>query len=196
MTRYASALLPVLRSETQARLLAATLLHPDREDTIAGLARRLSVSPGNLHADVQRMVDAGILESRRVGRARVVKAAHNPLADAVRQLVDVAYGPKALLEQALTGVPGIVEASIIGSWAARYAGTPGGPPQDIDVLVIGTPDRDDVHDRIAAVQGDIAVPVQVVFRRPDAWSTADDAFAQSVRQNAVVGLDLRADDSA
>lgn len=191
MTRYSSALVPVLRSETQARLLAVTLLEPDREDTIAGIARRLEVSPGNLHADVQRMVEAGILMDRRVGRARLVRAARNPLADAVRDLIAVAYGPKAVLEEALAGVSGVEEALIFGSWAARHSGTQGDPPHDIDLLVVGSPDRDEVHDRIAEVAADLPIPVQVVFRRDDSWRTDEDAFSQSLRENSMVPLDLR-----
>ena len=38
MTRRVSVLAPILRSETQARLLAALLLRPDREASIAELA--------------------------------------------------------------------------------------------------------------------------------------------------------------
>lgn len=57
----------VLRSETQARLLAALLLQPDREASIADLAREVGADPGNLHAEVERLVGAGILVDHRIG---------------------------------------------------------------------------------------------------------------------------------
>ncbi len=41
---------------------------------------------------------------------------------------------------------GLVELSIFGSWAARYRGKRGSVPGDVDVLVVGRLDRDDVYD--------------------------------------------------
>jgi len=79
MTRKASVLAPVLRSETQARLLAAVLLQPDREASIADLARETGSDPGNLHSEVERLVQAGILADRRVGRTRLLHAGDSAL---------------------------------------------------------------------------------------------------------------------
>lgn len=78
MTRKGSILAPVLRSETQARLLAAVLLHPDREASIADLGRETGSDPGNLHSDVERLAQAGIIADRRAGRThcRVPATAH------------------------------------------------------------------------------------------------------------------------
>src|SRR6476620_2696290 len=86
MTRKASVLAPVLRSETQARLLAAVLLQPEREASIADLARETGTDPGNLHSEVERLVHAGILTDRRARRTRLLRAAPDdplarPLAD-------------------------------------------------------------------------------------------------------------------
>jgi len=58
----------------QARLLAALLLQPDREASIADLAREIGDDPGNLHSDVTRLLAAGLLADRRVGRTRLLRA--------------------------------------------------------------------------------------------------------------------------
>ena len=42
--------------------------------------------------------------------------------------------------------------SIYGSFAARLTGAPGPPPQDVDVMVVGAPDVDAVHDACDTVQ--------------------------------------------
>lgn len=42
---------PVLWSENQPRLLAALLMQPDREVSIADLAREIGAQPGNLHGE-------------------------------------------------------------------------------------------------------------------------------------------------
>ncbi len=191
MTRKVSSLLPVLRSETQARLLAALLLQPTREASIAELAREIAADPGNLHADVQRLVEAGVLADRRVGRTRLLRAnSSSPLVRPLTDLLLVAYGPKPLLEEALTGEAGIESALIVGSWAARYHGEPGPPPGDVDLVVIGEPDRDAVIDRVAEASRLLGREVQVVFRSPGGWEAASDAFTRSVRDRPTVELDL------
>jgi DNA-binding transcriptional ArsR family regulator len=190
MTRTVSALLPVLRSETQARLLAATLLRPDRETSIAELARQIGADAGNLHTDVARLITAGILVDRRVGRSRLVRAGTSPLVRPLQDLLLIAYGPKTVLEQALAGIPGLERAVIVGSWAARYTGQPGALPHDVDLVVIGTPDRDAVTDKVDEVSAHLGREVQVIFRSPQAWEGASDSFTATVRTRPQVDLDL------
>src|SRR5262249_55171068 len=125
MTRKASVLAPILRSETQARLLAALLLQPDREASIADLARETGSDPGNLHAEVERLVQTGILADRRVGRTRLLRAGESELTTTLANLLMLGYGPKPAVEHALHGLDGIDHAYIGGSWAARYTGQPG-----------------------------------------------------------------------
>src|SRR3954463_15542922 len=161
MTRRGSSPLPVLRRETHGPLLSPPLLQtnpagnnpavgPPHGAGIAELACEIGADPGNLHADVQRLVQAGVLADRRVGRTRLLRAdASSPLVRPLTDLPLVAYGPKPLLEIALSGEPGIESALIVGSWAARYHGEPGPPPGDVDLVVIGEPDRDAVIEKVA-----------------------------------------------
>lgn len=51
-----------------------------------------------------------------------------------------------MLAEELEGVRGIEKAYLFGSWAARYAGEAGRPPADLDVLVIGSLNRDELDD--------------------------------------------------
>jgi hypothetical protein len=114
-----------------------------------------------------------------------------PLVGPLTDLLLVAYGPKPLLEEALTGEPGIESALIVGSWAARYHGEPGPPPGDVDLVVIGEPDRDAVIERVAEASRLLGREIQqVVFRSPGGWEAASDAFTRSVRERPTVQLDL------
>jgi predicted nucleotidyltransferase len=65
-------------------------------------------------------------------------ALSRPLTD----LLTVTYGPLPVLTEELRTVPGIAKAYLYGSWAARYSGEPGPPPNDVDVLVVGDADAD------------------------------------------------------
>ena len=54
-----------------------------------------------------------------------------------------AFGVPWVLGRALADVDGIDAAYIYGSWAARHEGVAGDRPVgDIDVLILGAPDRD------------------------------------------------------
>lgn len=183
-------LAPVLRSETQARLLAAVLLHPDREASIADLARETGSDPGNLHAEVERLVNADILKDRRVGRSRLLRAGDSPLIGPLTSLILFGYGPKTAAEDALHGITGVERAYIGGSWAARYAGQPGPFPHDVDVIVVGNPDRDDAADAVTEALRAIGHDAQVVFRSPSAWRDATDAFTRTAKNGPIVELTI------
>lgn len=192
MTRQLSVLAPVLRSETQARLLAALLLQPGREASIAELARETGSDSGNLHAEVERLVIAGVLADRRVGRTRLLRAADSPLNRSLADLLALGYGPKPALEHALRKVAGIERAYIGGSWAARYNGDNGPFPHDIDVIVVGKPDRDDVTDIVVNTLAAMGHDAQVIFRTPPAWREATDAFTRTAKAAPLVELEIEA----
>jgi DNA-binding transcriptional ArsR family regulator len=195
MTRKGSVLAPVLRSETQARLLAAVLLHPDREASIADLARETGSDPGNLHSEVERLVQAGILADRRVGRTRLLRVGDSALIAPLSNLLLLGYGPKTVVESALSGIPGIEHAFIGGSWAARYTGEPGAFPHDVDVIVIGKPNRDDTTEAVVEALRAIGHDGQVIFRSPTAWREAMDAFTRTAKDSPLVELTIGNEDA-
>ena len=190
MTRRLSVLAPILRSETQARLLAALLLQPGREASIAELAREVGADAGNLHDEVERLVKAGILADRRVGRTRLLRATDSPLARPLADLLLLGYGPKPAAERALRGAPGVEQAFIGGSWAARYEGNAGTFPHDIDIIVVGSPDRDELTDAVVDAMHTIGLDAQVIFRSRTAWRQARDAFTRTAKAGPLVELDL------
>lgn len=188
-----SALIPVLRSELQARLLAALLLNPGREASITELASEVGANTGNVHTEVERLVGAGILADRRVGRTRLLRDAGGVLSRPLAEILTYTHGPKPILEQALAGVADVVEAYVFGSWAARYRGEPGPAPHDIDVLVIGAPDRDVLHEAMQQAGRRLHREVQVAVRTPEAWASADDGFAATVKARPLVQLQISGD---
>jgi hypothetical protein len=194
MTINRSMLAPVLRSETQARLLAALLLRTGREASLADLARETQTDAGNLHAEVERLVKAGILSDRRIGRTRLIRAADSPLAEPLARLLMVGYGPKIAVSEALRGIPKIARVFIAGSWAARYQGVAGEFPHDIDVVVVGSPDRDEVAEAVEqAVSTVTGQHAQVIFRSEDAWARAADSFTKTVKSSPLVEVELSGD---
>ncbi|HET9896322.1 MAG TPA: nucleotidyltransferase domain-containing protein [Streptosporangiaceae bacterium] len=188
-------LLPLLRSQAQGELLALLYLHPDREYSLTEAAALIGVSVKTVHAETSRLVAAGFIADSRRGNLRLLRAVtgtavSRPLTD----LLAVTYGPLPVLTDLLAAQPGVRAAFIYGSWAARYSGEPGPVPGDVDVLVVGTADRDDLDDVARAAQERLGRPVDVRRVLPASWARAEpgNAFLASVRQRPLVELRLAA----
>ena len=87
MRTAAPLLAPIFRSDGQARLLAALLLKGD-ELSITDLAERTDLAYPTVHREVGRLLDAGILAERQVGRTRLIRAAEDsPLVEPLRLIL-------------------------------------------------------------------------------------------------------------
>jgi len=169
-------------------MLAWLLLHPDDEYTLSELAKRLGVPLTTLQREAQRLVEAGILQDRTVGRARLVRAnvAH-PVAAPLTQVLQVTFGPQTVIGEEFD-IVGADDVLIYGSWAERYHGSPGLPPNDVDVLVVGNVDRADVYDAADRAQNRLGMQVNPVLRTPQQW--AEDADSLVVQIKASPTLDV------
>lgn len=195
MRNAAPPLLPLLRSRTQGDLLALLFLHPDQEYTLTRAAALVGVPPSTMHHEVNRLVENGLAVDRRVGQARLLRAATDTLlAGPLTDLLAVTYGPLPVLAETLAPVPDVERAFIYGSWAARHAGEPGPVPNDVDALVVGTADLDSLDDIADAAEQRLRRPVTIRRVRPQAWADLDgnDPFLRSVRERPLVELPLAA----
>lgn len=191
----APALLPLLRSQVQGNLLALMYLAPEREFTISDATRRVGASFRSVHHEISRLVQAGLLADRRQGNNRLVRAVtDSPLSRPLTDLLAVTYGPLPVLANGLAHVRGVEQAFIFGSWAARYAGEAGPPPHDVDVLVVGVADPDDLDDVARASEQRLGREVNIRRIKPETWAqpAPDDAFLTSVRSRPLVEFDLSA----
>jgi predicted nucleotidyltransferase len=176
------ALFPILRSELQARILARVFLGGE-EESIATLAAAIDADPGNTAREVTRLEEGRLLTSRRVGRTKLVRADTSaPFYQPLHELLSIVLGPVSVLREELTGISGIRRAEVFGSWAARYLGERGPAPADIDLLVIGSPNRDDLHDATQQAAARLNRPVNPVVISERRWETSTDAFITELRE--------------
>jgi predicted nucleotidyltransferase len=110
----------------------------------------------------------------------------HPLFDALRQIVLATYGPPIVVAREFANIDGTDAVLLFGSWAARYLGQPGRAPNDIDVLVIGAPDRDEVDDAAERAEQAIGLPVQATVRSRAHWSTEQDSFIREIRSRPLL----------
>ena len=124
-----------------------------------------------------------------MGRTKLVRANHEaPFYSPLRDLVVIVLGPAEVLGEELAGLQGVSAAAIFGSWAARVNGEAGPAPGDIDLLVIGQPDRDDLHDAVGRARSRLGREVNTVALSADRWDADDDPFLAEVRRRPMVAL--------
>ena len=181
-------LLPIFRSRQQAELLALLLDDADLESGLSELAAALDVPYPSVHREVERAEAAGLLVTRRVGRTRLVRAnAASPYYDGLREVLTRAFGPPTVLAEALAGVDGVEAAFLFGSWAARHEGIEGKRPvRDIDLLVLGDPERDELYSRIERASQRLGRPVQVTIRAADWLTNGEGDFRDTIINRPLV----------
>ena len=185
-------LLPILRSQQQGEILALLLGNPDSEFSLTDIAARTGAPHPSVYREVERAEQAGLVTSRKVGNTRLVQA--NTASPYYAGLADVlvkAFGAPAILAAALRGVTGIDRAYIFGSWAARHAGQRGPRPvADIDVLVLGEPDRDQLYAALGPAEQRLGRQVQATVRDAGWLEAGSGSFHETVTSRPVVELDL------
>lgn len=186
-------LLPLLRSPVQGDIIAWLFLHPDTPITLTDLAQRVNTSVPTAMREVNRLAKAGLLVEERIGATRHVRPnTTTPLFRPLADLMSVTYGPVPVLSEMLTGVEGVREAFIYGSWAARYTDHPGRVPADLDVLVVGTADPDTLFDIAEAATRRLGREVNIRKVLPRDWDQPNpqDSFLAEVKSRPLVALDL------
>lgn len=189
MRTSAPKLLPIFRSDLQGRLLALVFARPDEAHSVSELARRLGAHVSTVHREVDRLAEAGIFRDTRAGRTRLVEAGTRPAY--IQELSALAlktFGPVPVLGDLLASVPGVDEAYVFGSWAERYTGVPGLLPEDVDMLVIGSPDRDTVYEAAGRAREITGLEIDVLIRSHEAWAAQEEGLIRAIRDGHLVPL--------
>jgi DNA-binding transcriptional ArsR family regulator len=183
-------LLPILRSQQQGEILALLLGNPDLELSLTQIAARLGVPHPSVYREILRAEQAGLVTTRKVGNTRLVRAdTASPYYAGLAEVLTRAFGVPAILVEILCDVDGITAAYIYGSWAARHAGQAGQRPVgDIDVLVLGEPDRDQLYAALSAAEERLGRPVQAAIREPAWLESGTGAFHDTVTSRPMLRL--------
>lgn len=189
MRTAAPALLPVFRSRLQGEVLALMLADPGVEWTIDDLALRTGEPYQTVGNEIRRLQDADLIVARSLGRAKLVRAnEESPYFRPLAQLAVMSFGPPLVVGEEFAGLEGVVQVLIYGSWAARYAGESGPAPRDVDVLLVGAPDRDDSYEAARRAEERLGREVNVTIRNEQQWQSADDGFTRQLRSSPLLEI--------
>ena len=122
----------------------------------------------------------------------MVKAGPSPLTIMLANLLLMSYGPRFVIAEEFAGVKGIERLFIFGSWAARYEGVEGFPPQDIDVLVIGNVDYSEVTNASIAASKKLQIDVNPSIQSHTWWKNkTGSGFRKEIDRRPIVEIEVR-----
>lgn len=99
-------LLPIMRSQQQAEILALLLGDPEAELSLTEISRRTGAPHPSVHREIERAERAGLLTTRKVGNTRLIRAnTDSPYYAGLAEVLTRAFGVPAVLVQALRDVP-------------------------------------------------------------------------------------------
>jgi predicted nucleotidyltransferase len=172
MRMRAPALLPIFRSELQLQLVALLFDQPEREWTTGELMSTLDTTPASLHRELHRLLDAGLITRRAVGRTLLYCAASDsPVFPALRELIGRTIGFEEELRRTLAEFSEIDLALIHGSWASGRVG----PQSDVDVFIVGDAPYRELRTKLHRLG-------QRLGRRVDAVVFGREEFAQRLEE--------------
>jgi hypothetical protein len=103
----ASSLAPILRSDTQGRILARLFADPSTSHNLSELAEWANSSLPTVQREVGRAEQAGIVTTEKIGPTRIVKAnPDHPLFSPLSQIVLSTYGPPLIVAREFRDLDG------------------------------------------------------------------------------------------
>jgi len=165
---------PLLRSQTQGIILAAILSEPESEFSLADLAEKANRSQPTIWREIDRAQKSGLVMTRKVGNSILVRADQSSrYFKPIREIVVATFGAPAIVAQEFADVQGVDALILFGSWAARFKGVEGRSPNDLDVLVLGNPNRTEIHDVGDRLETKLKLPIQITVRSLKQWNDPD-----------------------
>ena len=179
-------------------MLALILGDSAAEFTLTELVERTGIPYPSVHREIERAAAAGLVTNRNVGRTRLIRANEtSPYFVGLSDVLNKAFGVPWVLGLELCGVAGITEAFVYGSWAARFLGEPGDRPVgDIDLLVLGEPDRDGLYAALGHAEVRLGRPVQVSIRDQNWLTHGHGSFHDTIADRSLVPINFNRVDTA
>lgn len=182
----------LLRGKIAREALALLMSTPGQQLHTREIARRVDADAHPVQRALEQLLQAGLLESRRLGNLRLWSVnERSALVPAVRDVLRRTAGVAERLRSVLSEMGAVQLAFLFGSYASGKDEL----GSDIDLFIVGAPDRDELSRALAALAGEVGreinpvvwtveelerpTPTQRRFlggllRRPRIWIVGDD----------------------
>jgi len=177
-----------LRSDLRRKLLAYFYSNRSARVYVRQLASSLGVDSTNLSRELARLEREGLLQSEIEGRQRYYRVnTQYPYLKAVFSLLQGTVGVVPTLKSALHHVQGIDGAYLYGSFAKNEEDA----SSDIDLLIIGRPDANDLAKEVSKLEKNLNREVSYTVLKPQELKrklAAHDPFLTDVWQGKRIEL--------
>ena len=167
-------------SRVRVALVTYFVMNPDQRRRIRGLAKAVPANYSAVWKELRNLEAAGLVVSEEEAGRRFFKLNPDfPLVDELRGMVLKTVGAGDSIRQALRGVPDIQAAFIYGSYADGRVDA----QSDIDIIVIGEVELEQLSSTISHLEQALRRSVSVVTYTPHEWKAKlqqEDPFALDV----------------
>lgn len=177
--------LDALLSKPEQRLLGAVLMQPERDFGTLELLAHMANGRGAGSKVIQRWIDAGLLQERKVGNQRRLQA--NPgfvLYPELRRMVMKTVGLAQPLARALAPLAGRLEDAFIFGSVASGTDT---SESDVDLALVGDIGLFDVSPLLDGVQAELGRALHASVYSPSEWA-ADNPVLAAIRNGPRLDL--------
>jgi predicted nucleotidyltransferase len=175
-------------SKLRAKILGWFFTHVDERFFIRQLKSLLDEDPTNLSRELSRLESMKILISETEGRQKyfcVNKT--SPFYEEMKGLILKTTGVAGTIKYALRKVEGIKYAFVYGSFAKNQEN----PESDVDLMVIGKANLDEIEDAIAETEERLKRTINITFftlREFRGKVKSKDSFIKTVLNNPILML--------
>lgn len=176
-----------LKAKETKAVLGYLFLHENAELYVNEMARKFSLDDGNLSRKLKQLAREGILKCRDSANACYYSLNHEyPLLKEYKGIVLKTSGIEQKLRDALSGVQGIEQAFIFGSYAKGSMDA----ASDIDLLVIGKHNTLALQKSIAVIQKGMDREINVISMGPEEYKEKleKDPFVRSLAKKKKVRI--------
>ncbi len=160
-----------ITSKTRVRLLLKFFLNPGTSAYLRGLADEFGESTNGVRVELNRLSEAGILESTDEGRTKVYRANENhPLFPEIRRIVAKTVGLDRLVEQVVSRLGNVELALITGDYAK---GIDSGL---IDLVLVGDVDQPYLAELVKKAESMIERKIRTLVLTKKEYEKLDDKF--------------------
>lgn len=186
MSEYMSARFLLGASEIRRNIVRLLFGGSVERMHLRAIARAVGTSAGTAARELKRLEAAGLIERQREGNQVYFSIAHkSEILASFSDIVRKTIGLPSTVRRSLAGLAGVERGVIFGSYAR---GTEK-PDSDIDLLVIGNPDRDELTDRLERAGHEVGRPINEVVMSASEFETRrerGDGFVASIDTGPVI----------
>jgi predicted nucleotidyltransferase len=176
------------KSAIRRRIMGLLVSDPDRRYHLREIARRVGTSAGTASRELRRLEEAGVVKRTLEGQQVYFQAPmEGILYETLALVMRRALGVREVLRRHLHGVQGVESALLFGSYVSGKMRT----DSDVDLLVVGKPDRDELTARLEAAQQEVGRAVnEVVFDADElaARRARGDSFVESIDAGRTIAV--------